>query len=73
MMTPVMFRHVDASWQGNGTPATDAERIGRLEHVTEAMQQALDIQFRRIAYRHRTRDRGLSGSPVTTVRDPPAR
>jgi hypothetical protein len=34
---------------GNGTPATDAQRIGHLEHAIETMQQALDIQFRRIA------------------------
>ena len=34
---------------GNGAPATDAQRIERLERVIEAMQQALDTQFKRIA------------------------
>lgn len=34
---------------GNGTPATDAQRIARLETVIEAMQQTLDTQFKRIA------------------------
>ena len=34
---------------GNGTPATDARRIERLEQVIEAMQQAYDTQFKRIA------------------------
>jgi hypothetical protein len=34
---------------GNGTPATDAQRIERLEKVIEAMQHALDTQFKRIA------------------------
>jgi hypothetical protein len=35
--------------RGNGTPATEAQRIERLEKVIEAMQQALDTQFKRIA------------------------
>ena len=34
---------------GNGTPATGAQRIERLEKVIEVMQQALDTQFKRIA------------------------
>ena len=34
---------------GNGSPATDAQRIERLEKVIETMQQALDTQFKRIA------------------------
>jgi len=34
---------------GNGAPATDAQRIERLETVIEEMQQALDTQFKRIA------------------------
>ena len=34
---------------GNGAPATDPQRIERLEKVIDAMQQALDTQFKRAA------------------------
>ena len=58
-------RSVRASLTGdNGRSAHELDRLARIEHLLEQLQQSLDVQFERIAQLQAQLDRAISDRPI---------
>ena len=63
--TVLQGRSVRASLTGgNGHPATETDRLARIENLLEQLQQSLDVQFERIAQLQAQLDRAISDRPI---------